>query len=132
MVTIGLDLGINLRFNPENIADINYILAHSDLALVVSATDADGLTEELLSLYVIANEDTGKSTLYVATKSGGLIDGLKVKVPDIDLGALVGSLTGSDDTAQGQALSANAYSSADGDTSGEGDVLSVLEGLLAN
>ena len=132
MVTIGLDLGINLRFNPENIADINYILAHSDLALVVSATDADGLTEELLSLYVIANEDTGKSTLYVATKSGGLIDGLKVKVPDIDLGALVGNLTVSDDTAQGQALSANAYSSADGDTSGEGDVLSVLEGLLAN
>lgn len=134
-VKIGIDLAANLRFNPEKIDDIPYVLSHSDLALVITGTDNSGVTEELLALYVIANEATGRSNLYLSTKENSPINGLKVMVPDLDLAALVSSLgaSGNSDTAQGQALSsADAVSSADGDGSSGTDILSVLEGLLAN
>ena len=134
-VKIGIDLAANLRFNPEKIDDIPYVLSHSDLALVITGTDNSGVTEELLALYVIANEATGRSNLYLSTKENSPINGLKVMVPDLDLAALVSSLgtSGNSDTAQGQALSsADAVSSADGDGSSDTDILSVLEGLLAN
>lgn len=131
MVTIGLNLAANLRFNPDDVADIAYILGHSDISLVVTGTDAAGSTETLLGLYIVANEQDNTSTLYLETKEGGLLSGLKVKVPGLDLGTLAGSLFagGEKGGAEGQAL---ASASGDGSESGGTDILGVIEGVIAN
>lgn len=131
MVTIGLNLAANLRFNPDDVADIAYILGHSDISLVVTGTDAAGSTETLLGLYIVANEQDNTSTLYLETKEGGLLSGLKIKVPGLDLGTLAGSLFagGEEGGAEGQAL---ASSSDDGGESGGTDILGVIEGVIAN
>lgn len=131
MVTIGLNLAANLRFNPEDVADIAYILGHSDISLVVTGTDAAGSTETLLGLYIVANEQDNTSTLYLETKEGGLLSGLKIKVPGLDIGTLAGSLFagGEEGGAEGQAL---ASASGDGSESGGTDILGVIEGVIAN
>ena len=131
MVTIGLNLAANLRFNPDDVEDIAYILGHSDISLVVTGTDAAGSTETLLGLYIVANEQDNTSTLYLETKEGGLLSGLKIKVPGLDLGTLADSLfAGSEEGgAEGQAL---ASSSDDGSESGGTDILGVIEGVIAN
>lgn len=131
MVTIGLNLAANLRFNPDDVEDIAYILGHSDISLVVTGTDAAGSTETLLGLYIVANEQDNTSTLYLETKEGGLLSGLKIKVPGLDLGTLAGSLFagGEEGGAEGQAL---ASSSDDGSESGGTDILGVIEGVIAN
>ena len=130
MVTIGLNLAANLRFNPDDVEDIAYILGHSDISLVVTGTDAAGSTETLLGLYIVANEQDNTSTLYLETKEGGLLSGLKIKVPGLDLGTLAGSLFagGEEGGAEGQAL---ASSSDDGSESGGTDILGVIEGVIA-
>lgn len=130
MVTIGLNLAANLRFNPDDVEDIAYILGHSDISLVVTGTDAAGSTETLLGLYIVANEQDNTSTLYLETKEGGLLSGLKIKVPGLDLGTLADSLfAGSEEGgAEGQALA----SSDDGSESGGTDILGVIEGVIAN
>ena len=130
MVTIGLNLAANLRFNPDDVADIAYILGHSDISLVVTGTDAAGSTETLLGLYIVANEQDNTSTLYLETKEGGLLSGLKIKVPGLDLGTLADSLFagGEEGGAEGQAL---ASSSDDGSESGGTDILGVIEGVIA-
>lgn len=129
MVTIGLNLAANLRFNPDDVADIAYILGHSDISLVVTGTDAAGSTETLLGLYIVANEQDNTSTLYLETKEGGLLSGLKIKVPGLDLGTLADSLFagGEEGGAEGQALA----SSDDGSESGGTDILGVIEGVIA-
>lgn len=131
MVTIGLNLAANLRFNPDDVEDIAYILGHSDISLVVTGTDAAGSTETLLGLYIVANEQDNTSTLYLETKEGGLLSGLKIKVPGLDLGTLADSLFagGEEGGAEGQAL---ASSSDDGSESGGTDILGVIEGVIAN
>ena len=130
MVTIGLNLAANLRFNPDDVEDIAYILGHSDISLVVTGTDAAGSTETLLGLYIVANEQDNTSTLYLETKEGGLLSGLKIKVPGLDLGTLADSLFagGEEGGAEGQALA----SSDDGSESGGTDILGVIEGVIAN
>lgn len=130
MVTIGLNLAANLRFNPNDVEDIAYILGHSDISLVVTGTDAAGSTETLLGLYIVANEQDNTSTLYLETKEGGLLSGLKVKVPGLDIGTLADSLFagGEEGGAEGQAL---ASSSDDGSESGGTDILGVIEGVIA-
>ena len=130
MVTIGLNLAANLRFNPDDVADIAYILGHSDISLVVTGTDAAGSTETLLGLYIVANEQDNTSTLYLETKEGGLLSGLEIKVPGLDLGTLADSLFagGEEGGAEGQAL---ASSSDDGSESGGTDILGVIEGVIA-
>lgn len=131
MVTIGLNLAANLRFNPEDVEDIAYILGHSDISLVVTGTDAAGSTETLLGLYIVANEQDNTSTLYLETKEGGLLSGLKIKVPGLDIGTLAGSLFagGEEGGAESQAL---ASASGDGSESGGTDILGVIEGVIAN
>lgn len=131
MVTIGLNLAANLRFNPDDVTDIAYILGHSDISLVVTGTDAAGSTETLLGLYIVANEQDNTSTLYLETKEGGLLSGLKVKVPGLDLGTLAGSLFagGEEGGAESQAL---ASASGDGSESGGTDILGIIEGVIAN
>ena len=131
MVTIGLNLAANLRFNPADVEDIAYILGHSDISLVVTGTDAAGSTETLLGLYIVANEQDNTSTLYLETKEGGLLSGLKIKVPGLDIGTLAGSLFagGEEGGAEGQAL---ASASGDGSESGGTDILGVIEGVIAN
>lgn len=114
-----------LRFgdlSSENL--VAEILSNSDIALEIRES---GKAENLLAVYIIANEDTGKSTLYISSDAGGLIGG-GIAMPDIDLGALFAT---TDTPAEGEGTQSQALSAADGDgTETAGDADNILDTIL--
>ena len=115
-----------LRFG-DDMTDVGYILSHSDIALEIRES---GKTENLLAVYIIADEDTGKSTLYIASDAGGLIGG-GIAVPDIDLGSLITANT--DTPAEGEGTQSQALSAADGETDttdGTDNILDTILGII--
>lgn len=104
-----------LRFGDLSAADaVSYILSHSDIALEIKES---GASENLLALYVIADAETGRSTLYISSDEGGLIGG-GIAVPDIDLASLFASSEGEGGETAGGEGSGEAVTTADGDTAG--------------
>lgn len=115
-----------LRFG-DDMTDVGYILSHSDIALEIRES---GKTENLLAVYIIADEATGKSTLYIASDAGGLIGG-GIAVPDIDLGSLITANT--DTPAEGEGTQSQALSAADGETDttdGTDNILDTILGII--
>lgn len=115
-----------LRFG-DDMTDVGYILSHSDIALEIRES---GKTENLLAVYIIADEATGKSTLYIASDAGGLIGG-GIAVPDIDLGSLFTANT--DTPAEGEGTQSQALSAADGETDttdGTDNILDTILGII--
>lgn len=115
-----------LRFG-DDMTDVGYILSHSDIALEIRE---NGKTENLLAVYIIADEATGKSTLYIASDAGGLIGG-GIAVPDIDLGSLITANT--DTPAEGEGTQNQALSAADGETDttdGTDNILDTILGII--
>lgn len=115
-----------LRFG-DDMTDVDYILSHSDIALEIRES---GKTENLLAVYIIADEATGKSTLYIASDAGGLIGG-GIAVPDIDLGSLFTANT--DTPAEGEGTQNQALSAADGETEttdGTDNILDTILGII--
>lgn len=115
-----------LRFG-DDMTDVGYILSHSDIALEIRES---GKTENLLAVYIIADEATGKSTLYIASDAGGLIGG-GIAVPDIDLGSLFTANT--DTPAEGEGTQSQALSAADGETEttdGTDNILDTILGII--
>lgn len=115
-----------LRFG-DDMTDVGYILSHSDIALEIRES---GKTENLLAVYIIADEATGKSTLYIASDAGGLIGG-GIAVPDIDLGSLITANT--DTPAEGEGTQNQALSAADGETDttdGTDNILDTILGII--
>lgn len=115
-----------LRFG-DDMTDVGYILSHSDIALEIRES---GKTENLLAVYIIADEATGKSTLYIASDAGGLIGG-GIVVPDIDLGSLFTANT--DTPAEGEGTQNQALSAADGETEttdGTDNILDTILGII--
>ena len=115
-----------LRFG-DDMTDVGYILSHSDIALEIRES---GKTENLLAVYIIADEATGKSTLYIASDAGGLIGG-GIAVPGIDLGSLITANT--DTPAEGEGTQNQALSAADGETDttdGTDNILDTILGII--
>ncbi len=115
-----------LRFG-DDMTDVGYILSHSDIALEIRES---GKTENLLAVYIIADEATGKSTLYIASDAGGLIGG-GIAVPDIDLGSLFTANT--DTPAEGEGTQSQALSAADDETDttdGTDNILDTILGII--
>ena len=115
-----------LRFG-DDMTDVGYILSHSDIALEIRES---GKTENLLAVYIIADEATGKSTLYIASDAGGLIGG-GIAVSDIDLGSLI--TTNTDTPAEGEGTQNQALSAADGETDttdGTDNILDTILGII--
>lgn len=127
-VSTSLEFGLKalLRFG-DDMTDVGYILSHSDIALEIRES---GKTENLLAVYIIADEATGKSTLYIASDAGGLIGG-GIAVPDIDLGSLFTANT--DTPAEGEGTQNQALSAADGETDttdGTDNILDTILGII--
>lgn len=127
-VSTSLEFGLKalLRFG-DDMTDVGYILSHSDIALEIRES---GKTENLLAVYIIADETTGKSTLYIASDAGGLIGG-GIAVPDIDLGSLFTANT--DTPAEGEGTQSQALSAADGETEttdGTDNILDTILGII--
>ena len=127
-VSTSLEFGLKalLRFG-DDMTDVGYILSHSDIALEIRES---GKTENLLAVYIIADEATGKSTLYIASDAGGLIGG-GIAVPDIDLGSLITANT--DTPAEGEGTQNQALSAADGETDttdGTDNILDTILGII--
>ena len=127
-VSTSLEFGLKalLRFG-DDMTDVGYILSHSDIALEIRES---GKTENLLAVYIIADEATGKSTLYIASDAGGLIGG-GIAVPDIDLGSLFTANT--DTPAEGEGTQSQALSAADGETDttdGTDNILDTILGII--
>lgn len=127
-VSMSLEFGLKalLRFG-DDMTDVGYILSHSDIALEIRES---GKTENLLAVYIIADEATGKSTLYIASDAGGLIGG-GIAVPDIDLGSLFTANT--DTPAEGEGTQNQALSAADGETDttdGTDNILDTILGII--
>lgn len=127
-VSTSLEFGLKalLRFG-DDMTDVGYILSHSDIALEIRES---GKTENLLAVYIIADEATGKSTLYIASDAGGLIGG-GIAVPDIDLGSLFTANT--DTPAEGEGTQSQALSAADGETEttdGTDNILDTILGII--
>lgn len=115
-----------LRFG-DDMTDVGYILSHSDIALEIRES---GKTENLLAVYIIADEATGRSTLYIASDADGLIGG-GIAVPDIDLGSLFTANT--DTPAEGEGTQNQALSAADGETEttdGTDNILDTILGII--
>lgn len=125
--SIEFNLKALLRFGDlSNENAINYILSHSDIALEIKES---GASENLLAIYVIADVDTGRSTLYISSDEGGLIGG-GIAVPDIDLASLFAS--SEEGVAEG-GEGGQAVSSAEGDGStsdGTDDILGTILGVV--
>lgn len=127
-VSTSLEFGLKalLRFG-DDMTDVGYILSHSDIALEIRES---GKTENLLAVYIIADEATGKSTLYIASDADGLIGG-GIVVPDIDLGSLFTANT--DTPAEGEGTQNQALSAADGETEttdGTDNILDTILGII--
>lgn len=132
--SISFKLSANLRFNPANIADVNYLLSHSDIALTINATNKNNgeegtTTNTLLSVYLIAGEN-GTSTLYVASDKGGIIDGVKLAIPNLDLNALLAGLGGGNEEGGNEAVT-----TADGTeepAADNGGILDIIKNIIGN
>ena len=113
----------------------SYILSHSDIALEISE---GGRT--LLALYILADETTGSSDLYIHSDEGGIIGG-GIIVPGIDIAGLFAT-SGDDqnsgsETPAGGETGEQAITTAEGDVteggsvSGSGEETDLLGGILA-
>ena len=105
---IGVRIAAMLRFNPENMLDVNYILSHSDIAIELF----DGVYEDvkdmpekrILGITLLcddANAPTvaSTSTLYVDANVGPLKD-VHLSIGDLSLAALISGVTGGEAEAQ--------------------------------
>ena len=139
-VSAELDFSLRalLRFpeviDTEDPTLVSYILSHSDIALEISE---GGRT--LLALYILADETTGSSDLYIHSDEGGIIGG-GIIVPGIDIAGLFASDDGktTGDDQQTEALSEAAIAvdgteggSGSGSGSGSGEETDLLSGILA-
>ena len=105
-------LRLDLSLAEDEIA--GYILSHSDIALEIY--EGENL---LIALYIIADEETGRSSLYINSPEGGLIGG-GIVVPGIDLGGLFA--TSGDDGNSGGETPAGGETGEQAITTAEGDV----------
>lgn len=127
--TIDFRLSANIRFNPANLADLNYLLSHSDIALEVFTTNTEGVRSAILSVYLLAGEN-GTSTLYVGSDEGGIIDGVKLAIPNLDLNALLAGLGGGTEEGGNEAVT-----TADGTeepAADNGGVLDIIKNIIGN
>lgn len=127
--TIDFRLSANIRFNPANLADVNYLLSHSDIALEVFTTNTEGVRSAILSVYLLAGEN-GTSTLYVGSDEGGIIDGVKLAIPNLDLNALLAGLGGGTEEGGNEAVT-----TADGTeepAADNGGVLDIIKNIIGN
>ena len=127
--TIDFRLSANMRFNPANLADLNYLLSHSDIALEVFTTNTEGVRSAILSVYLLAGEN-GTSTLYVGSDEGGIIDGVKLAIPNLDLNALLAGLGGGTEEGGNEAVT-----TADGTeepAADNGGVLDIIKNIIGN
>ena len=127
--TIDFRLSANMRFNPANLADVNYLLSHSDIALEVFTTNTEGVRSAILSVYLLAGEN-GTSTLYVGSDEGGIIDGVKLAIPNLDLNALLAGLGGGTEEGGNEAVT-----TADGTeepAADNGGVLDIIKNIIVN
>lgn len=127
--TIDFRLSANMRFNPANLADVNYLLSHSDIALEVFTTNTEGVRSAILSVYLLAGEN-GTSTLYVGSDEGGIIDGVKLAIPNLDLNALLAGLGGGTEEGGNEAVT-----TADGTeepAADNGGVLDIIKNIIGN
>lgn len=127
--TIDFRLSANMRFNPANLADVNYLLSHSDIALEVFTTNTEGVRSAILSVYLLAGEN-GTSTLYVGSDEGGIIDGVKLAIPNLDLNALLAGLVGGTEEGGNEAVT-----TADGTeepAADNGGVLDIIKNIIGN
>ena len=104
-------LRLDLSLAEDEIA--GYILSHSDIALEIY--EGKNL---LIALYIIADEETGRSSLYINSPEGGLIGG-GIVVPGIDLGGLFAT---SGDGANNGGTPAGGETGEQAITTAEGDV----------
>ena len=110
-------LRLDLSLAEDEIA--GYILSHSDIALEIFEGG-----NPLIALYIIADEETGRSSLYINSPEGGLIGG-GIVVPGIDLGGLFatsgdGGNSGSETPAGGE-TGEQAITTAEGDVTEGGE-----------
>lgn len=127
--TIDFRLSANIRFNPANLADVNYLLSHSDIALEVFTTNTEGVRSAILSVYLLAGEN-GTSTLYVGSDEGGIIDGVKLAIPNLDLNALLAGLGGGTEEGGNEAVT-----TADGTeepAADNGGILDIIKNIIGN
>ena len=135
-VSAELDFSLRalLRFpeviDTEDPTLVSYILSHSDIALEISE---GGRT--LLALYILADETTGSSDLYIHSDEGGIIGG-GIIVPGIDIAGLFasddGKTTGDDQQTKTPAEAAIAVDGTEGGSgSGSGEETDLLGGILA-
>lgn len=127
--TIDFRLSANMRFNPANLADVNYLLSHSDIALEVFTTNTEGVRSAILSVYLLAGEN-GTSTLYVGSDEGGIIDGVKLAIPNLDLNALLAGLGGGTEEGGNEAVT-----TADGTeepAADNGGILDIIKNIIGN
>lgn len=127
--TIDFRLSANIRFNPANLADLNYLLSHSDIALEVFTTNTEGVRSAILSVYLLAGEN-GTSTLYVGSDEGGIIDGVKLAIPNLDLNALLAGLGGGTEEGGNEAVT-----TADGTeepAADNGGILDIIKNIIGN
>lgn len=113
-VTASVDfvLSAMLRFNPDDMADIGYLLSHSDIGFTLSAKDKDAAEVVKIAIYVLAGEN-GRSTLYIDADGAVLFDSVKMSVPGLDLGSLFaaeGIENGGDTAADGDGAAAEGTS----------------------
>lgn len=121
-VTASVDFALSamLRFNPDDMADIGYLLSHSDIGLTIEAKDKNAATVVRIALYVLSGSD-GRSTLYIDA-DGALFDEVKMSVPGLDLGALFAA----------EATEGGGETAADG-TAGEGtSILDTIKDIFNN
>ena len=110
-------LRLDLSLAEDEIA--GYILSHSDIALEIFEGE-----NPLIALYIIADKETGRSSLYINSPEGGLIGG-GIVVPGIDLGGLFatsgdGGNSGSETPAGGE-TGEQAITTAEGDVTEGGE-----------
>lgn len=126
--SISFRIAANIRFNAANIADLNYILSHSDIALeIYDGAIAEGASP-VLAVYLVGG-DNG-SNVYISSAEGGLLNNFKLKVPNLDLASLLAS--GEESTPDDN----SAASAADGDAgtteNNDGGILDIIQNIIGN
>ncbi|MCQ2602449.1 MAG: hypothetical protein MJ193_00835, partial [Clostridia bacterium] len=95
----GFRLAAMLRFNPENIGDISYLLSHSDLSLEVYDGEYEiskSVEEKRIIAVTLLCEDptaptlTARSSIYIDGNTK-VIDGVHIMLSGLDLGGLLSS-----------------------------------------
>lgn len=122
--SISFRIAANIRFNAANIADINYILSHSDIALeIYDGAITDGSTP-LLAVYLVGGENG--SNVYISSAEDGLLNNFKLKIPNLDLATLLASSDSEDTPA---ATTADEVVVEEGTDS---NVLDIIQNIIGN